>query len=270
MKLSKSVLLLTGVIAMLIVSVVLAQARSLDEVIKSGEIRVGINPGIKPLGLFNEKNEIDGFDKEFAEQIAEKLGVKLTVVKVGSPDRIPYVAADKIDFVMGAMTRTSARAKIIDFTVPVHTEVFGVLTTDKVTTENWKDLNTENITLIQVRGTTPVPFIKENLPKAKVLLLDNYPDVLRAIAQGRGDAVLDVVDFMWRQKDTHKNVNWKILNTPIKVYFCSLGVGKGNYTLRDWLNVAIYELHSSGVTDKIWQKWFKGPMVFKISYNDWF
>ncbi|MEM7519207.1 MAG: amino acid ABC transporter, partial [Planctomycetota bacterium] len=30
---------------------------------------------------------------------------------------------------MGAMTRNPTRAKVIDFTVPVHTEVFGVLTT---------------------------------------------------------------------------------------------------------------------------------------------
>jgi ABC-type amino acid transport substrate-binding protein len=66
---------------------------------------------------------------EIAGLIARKLGVKLVLERVGSPDRIPFVVADKIDFVMGAMTRTAERAKVIDFTVPVHTEQFGVLTT---------------------------------------------------------------------------------------------------------------------------------------------
>ena len=47
-----------------------------------------------------------------------------------------------------------------------------------------------------MRGTTPVDFIKEKLPKAKLTLLDNYPDVVRALAQGRGDAVIDVIDYM--------------------------------------------------------------------------
>ncbi|MGD8211853.1 MAG: transporter substrate-binding domain-containing protein [Desulfobacterales bacterium] len=248
----------------------LAQAKSLDEIIKAGEIRVGINPTLPPLGVFNDKNEIDGFDKDVAQAIADALGVKLKIVKVGSPDRIPFVASDKIDFVMGAMTRNPKRAMIIDFTLPVHTEVFGVLTTSKNKKANWRDYNDPNITLVQVRGTTPVPFIKENLPEAKVLLLDNYPDVIRAIAQGRGQAMLDVVDFMWGHTATHKDVSWEVVDTPVTVYFCCLGVAKGNTTLRDWLNVQLFELHRNGVIDQHWEKWFGGPMVFKVPATAWF
>ena len=248
----------------------LAQAKSLDDILKAGEIRVGINPTLPPLGVFNEKNEIDGFDRDVAQAIADALGVKLKIVKVGSPDRIPFVTADKIDFVMGAMTRNPKRAKIIDFTLPVHTEVFGVLTTSKNKKANWRDYNDPNITLVQVRGTTPVPFIKENLPEAKLLLLDNYPDVIRALAQGRGQAMLDVVDFMWGHTATHKNVNWEVVKTPVNVYFCCLGVAKGNYSLRDWLNVQLFELHRNGKIDEFWEKWFGGAMVFKVPATAWF
>lgn len=248
----------------------LGQAKTLDEVLKAGVIRVGINPTLPPLGIYNEKNEIDGFDKDFANIVAEKLGVKLEIVKVGSPDRIPFVAADKIDFVMGAMTRTSDRAKIIDFTRPVHTEVLGVLTTDKNTYKDYKEFNRKDVTLVQVRGTTPVPFIEKNVPEAKVLLLDNYPDLVRAIAQGRGDATIDVIDFIWKHTKAHKNINWRVVEAPVNVYFCCLGVAKGNYTLRDWLNVAIFDLHRDGTIDGLWEKWFEGPMIFKIRATEWF
>ena len=115
------------------------------------------------------------------------LGVKLEIVQVGSPDRIPFVQTGKIDFVMGAMTRTPERAKVIDFTLPVHTEVMGVLTIEGKPYKHWKDLDNENVTLVQVRGTTPIKFIEDNLKKAKVTQLDNYPDAVRALAQGRGD-----------------------------------------------------------------------------------
>jgi polar amino acid transport system substrate-binding protein len=245
-------------------------AKTLDQIIEAGEIRVGINPTLPPLGVFNDKNEIDGFDKEVAQAIADTLGVKLQIVKVGSPDRIPFVAADKIDFVMGAMTRNPKRAQIIDFTLPVHTEVFGVLTTSENKRADWKDYNDADITLVQVRGTTPVPFIEKNLPNAKVLLLDNYPDVIRAIAQGRGQAMLDVVDFMWGHTATHKNVNWEVVDTPVNVYFCCLGVAKGNSTLRDWLNVQLFEMHRSGMINEYWEKWFGGPMVFEVPATAWF
>jgi polar amino acid transport system substrate-binding protein len=248
----------------------MANARTLDQIITAGEIRVGINVNFPPLGFFNEKNEIVGFDPEFADAVAKKLGVKLQIVQVGSPDRIPFVTADKIDFVMGAMTRTSERAKMIDFTVPVHTEVLGVLTTQKLPYKDYKDFNRPNITFVQVRGTTPIPFIEKNLPKAKILLLDNYPDVIRAIAQGRGDAVIEVIEFVLKNTEAHKQIKWRIVDTPVTIYYCCLGVSKGNDTLRNWLNVAIFELHRDGVPEDLWNKNFGRPMIQKVHWSDWF
>ena len=67
--------------------------------------------------------------------------MELEIVEVGSPDRIPFVSSGKIDYVMGAMTRNPERAKVIDYTVPVHTEVFGVLTTEDKPYADWKELD---------------------------------------------------------------------------------------------------------------------------------
>lgn len=240
-----------------------ASARTLDEIIKSGTIKVGVNPTLPPLGKFDDKNQIVGFDVDYANEIAKILGVKLEVVQVGSPDRIPFVASGKIDFVMGAMTRNPERAKVIDFTLPVHTEVFGVLTTEAKPFKDWKELNDEKVTLVQVRGTTPIKFITDNLPKAKVTQLDNYPDVIRALAQGRGDAMIDVVDFVGEHMNKHTDVKWKVLaDKPVDVYFCGLGVAKNSTGLKDWLNVAIFELARKGKTDELWLKWFGIKMLY--------
>ncbi len=246
-----------------------ADARPLAEIIDSGVLRVGVNPTLPPLGLYDEQNKIDGFDVEFSQQIAEMLGVKLEVVQVGSPDRIPFVASGKIDYVMGAMTRTPARSLIIDYSLPVHTEVFGVLTLEEKPYNTWQELNSPEVTMVQVRGTTPLKFIEENMPEAKVLLLDNYPDVIRALAQGRGDAMLDVVDFVGEHMNKH-DVAWKVMETPVDVYYCGLGIQKGNSTLRDWLNVAIFELHRDGVVDDIWKKWFGIDMLYPVGVSPYF
>ena len=82
-----------------------ADARSLDEILSSGTLKVGVNPTLPPLGTYDDKNQIVGFDVDYAQKLADMLGVKLEVVQVGSPDRIPFVASGKIDIVMGAMTR---------------------------------------------------------------------------------------------------------------------------------------------------------------------
>ena len=246
-----------------------AFARSLEEIIASGTLRVGVNPTLAPLGTYNDQNEIVGFDVDFSTRIAEMLGVELEVVTVGSPDRIPFVASGEIDYVMGAMTRTPARALIIDYTLPVHTEVFGVLTTDATDYVTWQDLNSPDVTMVQVRGTTPLNFIEANMPEAEVLLLDNYPDVIRALAQGRGDAMLDVVDFVGEHMNNH-DVAWRVLETPVDIYYCGLGVQKGNSTLRDWLNVAIFELHRDGEIDEMWRNWFGVDMFAPVGVTPYF
>ncbi len=246
-----------------------AEARTLDEIIKSGTIKVGVNPTFPPLAKFDEKNEIAGFDVDFAAELAKMLGVKLELVQVGSPDRIPFVASGKIDFVMGAMTRNPERAKVIDFSVPVHTEVFGVLTLEGKPFKEWKELNKPEINLIQVRGSTPVKFIEDNLKNAKVTLLDNYPDAIRALAQGRGDAIIDVVDFLGEHMNKHQ-VKWKVLEAPVDIYYCSLGIAKNATGLKDWLNVAIFELHRRGKTDEIWKKWFGMDMIKPTQFSPYF
>jgi polar amino acid transport system substrate-binding protein len=246
-----------------------ADARPLDEIISSGTLKVGVNPTLPPLGKFNEKNEITGFDVDFATEIAKMLGVKLEIVQVGSPDRIPFVTAGKIDIVMGAMTRNPDRAKVIDFTVPVHTEVFGVLTTEGKPFTTWKDLDKPEVNLIQVRGTTPIKFIEENIKNAKVTLLDNYPDAIRALAQGRGDAMLDVIDFAGEHMNKHQ-VKWKILEAPVDVYYCGMGVAKSSTGLKDWLNVAIFEMHRKGRTDAIWKTWFGIDMIKPTGFSPYF
>ena len=237
-----------------------ASARALEEIMASKKIVIGVNPTLPPLGIFNDKNEIDGFDVDVAKKLGETLGLKVEIVQVGSPDRIPFVSSGKIDAVLGAMTITPERQKVIDFTVPVHTEVLGVLTTKSKTYKDWTELNDPAIKLVEVRGSTPVKLVQEKLPKAQLLLLDNYPDAVRAIAQGRADAMIDVMDSMTEHTRKHK-VDWRIVDAPIEVYFCAIGVQKGNDALREKLNSSIKELHRSGYVDERWAKWFGGPML---------
>ena len=245
-------------------------ARSLADILSSGVLNVGVNPTLQPLGKYNEKNEITGFDVDFATEVAKALNVRLNVVVVGSPDRIPFVVSGKIDFVMGAMTRTPERAKVIDFTVPVHTEVLGVLTTEAVTAKDWKELDNPDVTFVEVRGSTPVKFIEENLKKAKMILVDSHPDAVRAVAQGRGTAVLDVIDFLGEHYAKYPNIKWKIVETPVDVYYCGLGVAKNSANLKDWLNVFIFDMHRSGKTDALWKKWFGIDMIKPVQATPYF
>ena len=142
-------LVIASCIASALFGAATANARSLDEIMKSKTLIVGVNPNLPPLGVYDDKNQISGFDATVAKKIADSMGVKLELVAVGSNDRVPFIMSDKIDAVMGGMTRNDDRMKVVDFTDPVNTEVLGILTTDKKPYKKWQDLNDPAVKLVQ-------------------------------------------------------------------------------------------------------------------------
>ncbi|MEO7243352.1 MAG: transporter substrate-binding domain-containing protein [Variovorax sp.] len=242
-------------------------ARPLDAILSSGEIRVGVNPEYPPTSKYDDKNELVGFDVDVSNRLASMLGVKAVFVIVNASSRVPFVTSGKIDYVMGGMTRTTERAKLIDFTLPINTESMGVVTLASKPFNSPSDLNKAGVTIAEVRGTTGAKLAAAKFPEAKLLELDNHPDVLRAVAQGRADAVVEDLSYLGQIMTTVK-APWRTLKEPVgDVYYDSLGVAKADTTLRNWLNVAIFELNHTGVTAEIWRKWYGVDMLVPVPVN---
>ena len=248
-----------------------ARARTLDQILSSGEIRVGVNPNYPPNAMYNNKNQLVGFEVDVARQLGKMLGVKVHFVVVNPASRIPFVVADKIDVVMGGMTRTPDRAKVISFSVPINTEAPGVLTTDAAPYESPAQMNTPKVTFAEVRGTTDVPLLKRVLPKARILFLENWADAVRAVTDGRATAVLADPAFYSTLLGNFPNTKWKILKGTVgPVYYDCLGLAMGNEALRQWLNVALFSLETEGFVEKSWEKWHHAPMVVPVAPQPYF
>ncbi|MCI5076622.1 transporter substrate-binding domain-containing protein [Oricola sp.] len=247
-----------------------AAARSLDDIISDGTIRIGVNPNFPPMSSYGDSNELEGFDIDIGRKLAEALGVEAEFVPTESQQRVPFIVSDRIDISMGALTRTVERDKLIDFTVPLHTEAMATLTTTKVTAESWKDLNTSDITLVNMRGNWSVDFLKEQLPEAKVLLVDTIADTVRAVAQGRGDAIVENIDFFMKFTENYPDVEWRVIEDTVFVGFCGIGVSQGNASLQSVLNIALYDLHSSGTINETWEKWYGAPMLKPVPAQPYF
>lgn len=246
------------------------QARPLDAILSAGEIKIGVNPNFAPAAMYDDKNQLVGFEIDLCTKLAAMLGVKASFVTVDSASRVPFLTSGRVDMVLGGLTRTPDRAKLIDFTLPVMTETLGGLTIAGKPFTMLADLNRETVTLAEIRGTTPLPWIAEHLPKAKLLLLDNHPDVLRAVAQGRADAVIDdlaslgqiakTIDAKWTPlKDHAEDVDWDCI-----------GVAKADVSLKTWLNVALYSLEQGGFVAGAYRKWFGFDMAAPIPATPYF
>ena len=113
-------------------------------------------------------------------------------------------------------------------------------------------------------------WLKQNLPNAKVSLTDTIADTVRLVGQGRADAIVENIDFFMAQTKNYPDVKWKVLPKTIDVSYDSIGVGRGNYPLRDALNIVLYSLHSGGFVNDTWQKWYGAPMLVKVEASPYF
>lgn len=247
-----------------------AQAKSLDDILKDGVIRIGINPNFPPNSSRNADGEWEGFDIDIGNMLADALKVDVEWVPTETKDRVPFLVADTIDLSLGALTRNSERAKLIEYTVPLHTEVLAVLTKEGVEGETWQDLNRSDVTLANIRSSWVIDWQKTNMPNAKQEIVDTIPDVVRLVAQGRADAIVENIDFFMAHTANHANVEWKVLADPIFVAYCGIGVSKNNFGLRDVLNIIMYNLHSSNAVNETWEKWYGAPMLVKVEPNPYF
>jgi polar amino acid transport system substrate-binding protein len=242
-----------------------SDARTLDEIIKSGTVKVGTTPNLPPLSSRTIKGDWEGFDIDIAKLLAAKMGVKIEFVPTDVPARVPAVVGGLTDFGMGAITRNSRRMKVVDFTVPLHTENLAVLLTDKVKgVTKWQDLNDPKYTLTGCRGCGPVRFVKANVPKAKLLLVDNPADMVRSVAQGRANGLIANLDFYPALLRAHPSVNWVILPNIIKTSYCSIAVAKGNHSLLSFLNSAMWEIQDPGTHNDLWEKHYGVPPIVAV------
>ena len=74
-----------------------AEARTLDEILSEGVLRVGINPNFPNMSARNDAGDWEGFDIDIATALAEGLGVEVEWVPTETaPARsVPCVRPDR-------------------------------------------------------------------------------------------------------------------------------------------------------------------------------
>ena len=99
-----------GLFAGIILSLGLAEAKEWKE------IRIGTEGAYPPFNNLNAKNELEGFEIDYANMLCEKMKVKCTWVVQDWDGIIPALLSGKFDIIIAGMNATPERQKRVDFT----------------------------------------------------------------------------------------------------------------------------------------------------------
>ena len=98
-------------------------ARSLQEILNSGEIRVGVKEDSFPFGFRDRDGSLKGFEVDIAKYIADyislryKTKLKVKLLPVSTKNRLEFLKQDKVDFVIATITATRERDLVVDFSI---------------------------------------------------------------------------------------------------------------------------------------------------------
>lgn len=219
-----------------------AKARTLDEIKKSGKIKIGVFSDKNPFGYVDENGKVQGYDVYFAKRIAKDLlGSEDAVdfVYVEAASRVEYLKSAKVDITLANFTVTDERKEQVDFALPYMKVALGIVSPQKAEITDVNQLKGKK--LIVVKGTTAETYFSKNYPDVTLVKFDEYQEAYDALLDGRGDAF---------STDNTEVLAWAKQNKGFVVGIVSLGdidtiapaVQKGNTELLNWLNDEIKTL----------------------------
>ena len=102
-------------------------ARTLDEIKKSGELKVAVFSDKAPFGYVDKDGNYAGYDVYFAERLAKDLGVKAAYTSVDPAARVDVLTSNKVDVTLANFTVTDERKEKVDFAKPYMKVALGVV-----------------------------------------------------------------------------------------------------------------------------------------------
>ncbi|MBI1985957.1 MAG: transporter substrate-binding domain-containing protein, partial [Rhodospirillales bacterium] len=95
-----------------------AQADQLQTIKSRGKIVVGVKQDYKPWGFLDPSGKIVGLEIDLAQDVANRLGVKLEMVPVVASNRMEFLAQGKIDLLVATMGDNPKRREVVGMIEP--------------------------------------------------------------------------------------------------------------------------------------------------------
>nr|WP_068835686.1 transporter substrate-binding domain-containing protein [Polaromonas jejuensis] len=165
-----------------------ANAQTVDEIKKKGTVTIGILVDFPPYGTVDSSNQPDGYDADVAKLLAKDWGVKLNLVPVTGPNRIPYLLTNKVDLLIASFSPTPDRAKQVQFSRPHSAATIVLFGEKKLSIKTPADL--KRVRVAVARASTQDTALTAIAPEGtEIRRFDDDASAMQALLSGQVDAL---------------------------------------------------------------------------------
>jgi len=241
-------------------------AGTLDQIKKTGEIRIGYRTDAAPLAFKDDSGQASGYAVDLCQRIATSVkeylklkDLKTTFVPLTSDDRLQAIINDRADIECGATTITLSRAEKVDFTLMTFVTGGGLLSLATSSIQGLPDLAGKSVAVVS--GTTTQTalksYLQKNLIDAKVV---SVPDRGAAMAQLQAKKVdafaSDQIVLIGEVVQAPDPRIYRLSRDLFSYEPYALVVRRNDADFRLVANRALAQLYRSGQIEQMYAHWF--------------
>jgi polar amino acid transport system substrate-binding protein len=230
-----------------------ANADALDDIKKSGKIRIAVDLGVPPYGMTDDKMQPTGSDIETAKLLAADWGLQFEHVPTTGAARIPSLQTGKADLVISTLSITPERAKVIDFSKGYAVLRTVIAAPKNIALKSMADLDGK--TVGTVRGTTHDTQLTKEGPKGmKLVRYEDDATEAQAFLSGQVDifSTAELLVAPIDKKNPARQVEVKFVLDTFKL---AVGVKKDEKRLLEEVDKWIATNLKNGKLDAIYKKY---------------
>jgi polar amino acid transport system substrate-binding protein len=232
-------------------------AQTPDEIKAKGTITIGMLVDFPPFGIMNADNQPDGYDADVAKLLAEDLGVKLTILPVTGPNRIPYLLSGQVDVLVASLGITAERAERVDFSDPyagISIAVYGLTDVDLSSPEKLSG-HTVGVTRASTQDTAVTKIAPAD---AIIQRFDDDATAVQALLAGQVEAI-GTNNVIISQIDQAAAGRFD-LKFDLSQQVQGIAVRPGQDALLAEINAFVERAKADGTLNEIHEKWLGSPL----------
>lgn len=155
---------------------------------RTKKMRIGAVGGGAPYYMKDlASGQWKGFYVDIAKALADDMEAELEITETTWGNSVLDLQSNKIDIFFG-LNPTPKRALVVDFSVPVFNNAFGILCKKDFKPKSWAELNSPDVKIAVDQGSSHDQVVSRLTPKAQISRLKTADDATAALQTGRVDA----------------------------------------------------------------------------------
>ena len=233
--------------------------KTIENIVKRGEFRVGMTGNQPPFNMKNKQGELMGLEVDLAGLIANGMGVPLKMVQMPFADLLPALQSGKIDAIMSGMTVTAERSSQVLFAGPYTVSGKSILAKSSVIQklQRAQDANDENYTISCLKGSTSESFVRRNMPKATVQAVNNYNEGIDMLMNDQVDAMVADYPICLITVMRNQGKDLVTLEAPLNIEPIGIALPQGDTNYLNLIENYIEALRLAGGMKALNDKWME-------------